>query len=413
MATQGTPIRALDNRAPVRYSRTSVLVPDSRPLDARSPLVMVLLVSLILVAFVLLLPVPAPNAPPALQLPARTTISGVECTVPAPDSAAGYKKSFDSLSGGWAGGDQASSTLLPDGRVLWLFGDTLQGTWTPEGPLIGGRMVHNSFVIQDAGCFTPVNGPEGREVIPNTPDGQWYWPQHGLADGSTLWVSAMRVAGRGQHGLAFSIRGMDLAEFTLHPGGLPEFVGMHASPATHAGDYGVLWGTGLARQGSRVYLYGTRRSHRSVLGRELLLATVPMSRLTEPRAWRYRTTSGWSTDPTRAAILVPAEGGVSTALSAHMSRAGWILVTKQDEFLGVAVIGLEAREPWGPFTIQTLFAARSVGDEMAYQALAHPELTLSDGSLLVTVNHNNTSLAVVLRDQDAFRPTFTAVDPLG
>ncbi len=412
MMTQGTFIRALGARAPVEHSWKTAPAPGSPPPDARATLVLALLLTLTLVGFFLLLPAPAPRDLGVPHMPAVTVLSAVPCPVPAPDSAAGYERAFDSLSGGWAGGDQTSSTLLPDGRVLWLFGDTLQGTWTPEGALIGGRMVHNSFVIQDAGCFTPMTGPGGAEVIPNEPDGQWYWPQHALADGSRLWVTAMRVAGIAPNSLSFSIRGMVLAEFTLRPSGLPRFVGLHRSPASEAGDFGVLWGTGLAREGALVYVYGTRRSLQSVLGRDLLLASAPLARLTEPSAWRYRTASGWSPDPTRAAILVPADGGVSTALSAHRSDAGWVLITKRDEFLGTDVVALEGDDPWGPFTIHTLFAAPSEGNEMAYQPLAHPELALRDGSLLVTVNHNNTSLAVVLRDHEAFRPTFTAVDHL-
>src|SRR5947199_4739897 len=44
-----------------------------------------------------------------------------------------WQKAFDNLnSDTWSGGDQTASTRLPDGRVLWLFGDTRSEEHTSE-----------------------------------------------------------------------------------------------------------------------------------------------------------------------------------------------------------------------------------------------------------------------------------------
>jgi hypothetical protein len=49
---------------------------------------------------------------------------------------------------------------------------------------------------------------------------------------------------------------------------------------------------------------------------------------------------------------------------------------------------------------------------LEYLPLAHPELPLEDGFLLVSLNHNNIDLNVVPSNPAAFRPTFHAVQNL-
>ena len=52
---------------------------------------------------------------------------------------------------GFTGGDGTYSVLLPDGRTVWIFGDTFLGTVSPD--MIRRRLspmfIRNSFVIQD------------------------------------------------------------------------------------------------------------------------------------------------------------------------------------------------------------------------------------------------------------------------
>ena len=43
-----------------------------------------------------------------------------------------YNDLFTRRNGGWTGGDGTRSVALPDGRILWLFGDTFLGTIRPE-----------------------------------------------------------------------------------------------------------------------------------------------------------------------------------------------------------------------------------------------------------------------------------------
>jgi hypothetical protein len=52
---------------------------------------------------------------------------------------------------GWNGGDGAYSLPLPDGRILWSFGETFYGTVDSGRKRDGNKnvMVRNSFLIQE------------------------------------------------------------------------------------------------------------------------------------------------------------------------------------------------------------------------------------------------------------------------
>lgn len=380
-------------------------LPVLRPSPAGRGIGRVLLALMCAALLLLMAPVPWPPLHGRPEAP-------VGCAEPAPETADAYTAAFARVPGGWLAGDQVSSTSLPDGRILWVFADTLVDAGE-TGTGAGVRFIHSSFILQSAGCFTPVLGPAGDGVVPAPGPGQWYWPQHAVIDGRSVWVTALRVTGGQANTMGFQLHGVDLAEFELTADGTARFVTMHATPASEAGEFGVLWGTALVADEAELYVYGTRRTTDPLAGKQLLLGRVALSQVAEASAWRFRTRHGWSADPADAAVLVPAAGGVSTSLSAHRTAAGWVLVTKRDDFLGDAVVALLGPDPWGPFQEQVLFGSTTRGTALEYLAMAHPEVTLADGSLLVSINHNDMSLSTVLRDPAAFRPTFHAVTGLG
>jgi hypothetical protein len=111
------------------------------------------------------------SGPPAPGLPQ------VYCAPSAPDTAAEYQQAFDGLrafnTGGWIANDGGYPFELGDGRVLWLFGDTLLGL-SPGGPvktLLG--IANNGFVVQDGRCFRPMTEPV---PDPDLPGDHWIWP---------------------------------------------------------------------------------------------------------------------------------------------------------------------------------------------------------------------------------------------
>jgi hypothetical protein len=348
---------------------------------------------------------PAPGGGQRFEEAARVGVAA-PCTVAAPRTAAGWQRAFAALDGpGWAGGDQASSVALPDGRILWLFGDTLR-----RGAR-GMEMVHNSMVIADGGCLRPVLA--ATEIFPDAADGTWFWPQHAAVRGDRLHVFVSRVRRAGGGPFGFTLDGTEIAEFGLASGRDPVLLRRVRTPSTGHGEDRPQWGAAIAMHGATTYVYGTARVDRPlVFGKALYVARVATSALADRRAWRYWDGHGWSPAPGAAAVIHPAVDGVSTSLSVDRLPDGrWLAVTKKNEFLGTDVVALTGPGPAGPWTETTLAAAPSYTEpgRLAYTALAHPEVALAGNRLLVTVCRNDESLAAVYADPGRYKPRFLEV----
>lgn len=89
--------------------------------------------------------------------------------VPEPRTLAGYRRMFDRVPvAEWGGADISVSERLPDGRVVWLYGDTLS---------FDNGFVHSTAIVQDGGTLHVSRG--GAQVLPDGPkvDGRQriYW----------------------------------------------------------------------------------------------------------------------------------------------------------------------------------------------------------------------------------------------
>jgi hypothetical protein len=79
----------------------------------------------------------------------------------------------------WGAGDTALTVALP-GRSVWLYSDTASG---PD-PQHWTRFVHNTAIVQTAGCLRVANS--GGQILPNDPtSGDYYWIDSASAIDST------------------------------------------------------------------------------------------------------------------------------------------------------------------------------------------------------------------------------------
>lgn len=323
-----------------------------------------------------------------------------------PASAAGWDRVLGSLGPAWSGGDGAASTLLPDGRVLWLFGDTWSGGLSIAGQrLAGSRLVRNSVVVTQGRCAEAL--PTDRDALPGA-HGTWLWPMHAVVAASggpgspaTVVVLAQRVRSTGRGPFAFSRVGTAMIRLTVPWGGMPLVGTVRDLPASD-----VLWGAGILQQGSTTYVYGTRAVDPSeALGRELLVARVPTAHVDDLGSWRYRTQRGWSLDPLDAAVVRPAREGVSTVLGAVTSGTGVVLVTKPQEFLDDRVVALRSEHAWGPFSATTLFRSPS-GERVPHYSPDVVAGSTPGGPAVVVVSRTTTSPELARRRPELTLPVF-------
>ena len=75
-----------------------------------------------------------------------------------PTTVAGYQKMFDKVPvAQWGGGDVGISHLMPDGRRIWLYGDTVSGN---------NGFVHSTALVQTGGKLHVSQG--GKQLLPNS-----------------------------------------------------------------------------------------------------------------------------------------------------------------------------------------------------------------------------------------------------
>ena len=83
---------------------------------------------------------------------------------------------------GWLGGDAAYSVILPDKRVMWLFGDTFIGPPWQTDTRIGSQLVSNSIGTYQTDTrgwqyYWRVDGVLPQPFFKNERPDEIYWPR--------------------------------------------------------------------------------------------------------------------------------------------------------------------------------------------------------------------------------------------
>ncbi len=293
------------------------------------------------------------------------------CAAAPPVTAADYQADFNALRTTyteWASADGAIPVGLPDGRTVWMFGDTYAGKVDSGGAIdAADPLLHNSFVVQSGACFAPLMGgaPLARqELIPNPASDEWYWPASGVVVDNTLqvFVWVMQAA---PEPLYFTNVGFDVATFAL-----PSLQLQGVQPLPFPFNANVPYGGTALTSGGDVYLYGSNNTQ------NVYVARAPLGEiLAAPSQWQFWSgtadpaqladPANWVSDPAAAQpttwVNTPARfppGPPDLPDEAPASRP-WVLPYGNGEFLATAktvdalssdVSVFSAPDPWGPFT---------------------------------------------------------------
>ncbi|MGQ0804926.1 MAG: hypothetical protein ACT4PI_13830 [Actinomycetota bacterium] len=200
------------------------------------------------------------------------------CAPAAPTTAARYQAAFDGVRAANAGyfvaSDGGVPNPLPDGRILWFFGDTVLGRWTPGGPVspyLG--LANNAFVVQDGRCFRPIIEP-----IPDLPGSEWIWPTGSVVQGSELLVFGLHMK-PAPGPFPFEFVRVDVVTFSLPS--LTMQGPIRALPVPTSPNYGET----VFSDGTDVYAYG--RIRQGFLDDHHFVARAPVASLFTGTAWQY------------------------------------------------------------------------------------------------------------------------------
>ncbi|MCB0568922.1 MAG: DUF5005 domain-containing protein [Phaeodactylibacter sp.] len=306
---------------------------------------------------------------------------------------------FTRYGGGWTGGDATYSIPLPDGRQLWLFGDTFLGIVNANRSRPATGLINNTFVVQDGDDFTTLySGSAGNASAFVKPQeaGWWYWPGHGVARGDTLEVVLFGFKNESGGAWGFAYTSIDVAKFTLPDISLVSIERKVEGPT-------VNYGACVMEEDGYYYLYGAEKDG---LAKYLHVARVPVAEGLAG-SWSYYDGVSWVDDPDKSARLF---GNVSEQFSVFRYEGRYYLLT-QHHILGGEAYRYRSDSPVGPFTDKLLLycTPQTGGNIFTYNAFAHTQF-LADGALLVSYNVNSFEFSDLFTNADNYRPYFVWVE---
>jgi hypothetical protein len=320
------------------------------------------------------------------------------------DNALVLQAFFNQRSELWAGADLTGVVPLPDGRNLWLFGDTLYTPVNDDGAR--GEPVgfgNNSAFVQSGGCMRHVAGDASRRswIAPSHADGSAYWPGGGVVAGDEVHLFLGRVVPEAPFG-----RLLDRAVATL---ALPDLRVVKVSPLPF-GPADPGWGASVISPGDGfLYVYGADRDDCDwCFATEIYVARVPTAWVGVEDAWNYWDGGGWS-DDRGAAKSVMAGGGAH--VNVQPWRGGWLAISKEGDIVTPNIAGWWAPSPVGPWTpLGTLYVVPPVGSADSYSYMPNVVPRAGGNRAMVSYNVGTLSESESNRNAALYGPRFVAID---
>jgi hypothetical protein len=301
------------------------------------------------------------------------------------------------VANGWQGADAAYSVPLPDGRDVWIFGDTLFG----EHRVVVGnvpQMVHNSL-----GISTCKHGHwKLQYVIRRDSDGKpasyfapqrgssWYWAMDGFVAGRDLWVTLLcvRSAPAASAAMAFETCGTDLARIE-NPGPDPQQWKVDYFPLVPDGAHAYPSAAAVV-DGGNAYIFALHEKG----SRPLEATRIPLQGLSDPQKnLQYLANDGeWKPgfDPASAAEVMH-KGSPELSIRWHPELKKWLAVMFDPDAFSSHILLRSAPALTGPWSDgQVIYVVPDMQpttpgydkNTFCYAAKEHPEF--EHGDLLFT-----------------------------
>jgi hypothetical protein len=319
---------------------------------------------------------------------------------------------------GWLGADAAYSIPLPDGRDVWIFGDTLFG----EKRIVNGntpQMVRNSIGISTCRAgqwqlqYVIRKDSQGqpRDFFPARLAHTWYWALDGFVAGRDLWVTLLCVRNRPSAksaAMAFATCGTDLAHIPS-PGPDPQKWKLQIRPLVPDGAHAYPSATAVVSHGN-AYIFALKES-----GTRPLLATrIPLGGLADPAAsLQYLAAGGqWKPgfDPQNA-MEVMKQGSTELSIRYHSELHKWLAVMFAPDAFSSTILLRSAPRITGPWSAgQPIYRVPEMQpttpgydkDTFCYAAKEHPEF--ERGDLVFTYVCNTFAVPKLAANLDIYHP---------
>lgn len=307
---------------------------------------------------------------------------------------------FTRYGSGWTGGDAAVSYKLPDGRVLWLFGDSFMDTVYADRSRPTVPFIHNTMVTTDANGsnFKTYSGGTLQNPLPyfQAVGQQYYWPACVFMNDTKtqVYVFMDKVKATGGGAFGFEITGVDIA--------ILNYPSLTINKITKFSKGNSINWTGAAKEDDDgyIYLYGVETS---TLYKYVHVARMPKNN--PLKTVTYYNGTGWVADTAQSVRILE---GVSESFSFFKNNGKYYLLS-QGSLLSRDIYLWDAQSPVGPFTNKRFVytTPNMVSDVKiwTYNATAHTEFN-QNNELLVGYCTNSTKANGLYKNADSYRPYF-------
>ena len=309
---------------------------------------------------------------------------------------------------GVTAGDGMYSILLPDGRSIFLMGDSYTGKVTAGARSTSDHMFRNTYHVYDNGNVSAIttDSSHSAAIPPGYPEEQnWYWPGHGFVDGNTLYIFQLQMFQASAGAWGFKYKETHVLEYSL-----PDIKLIKDYRIPYNGTSEAVYGAAAINDGGKVYVYAQYEKANSDIFN--LVSQVLCARTTVAdlgTKWEYYTGSGWSEDSSKAA---PLEGLATVPVSSQFNvfklRDKYVLLT-QHKMLGDGRIFTAVSDtPYGPWTnLKQIFKVPELASSkwFTYNAMAHPQFE-RDGKILVSFCVNTEDFSQQFTNVECYRPLF-------
>src|SRR5512133_1793700 len=334
-----------------------------------------------------------------------------------PDTA--FTEYFRMKGPGWVASDATISVPLPDGRVMWLMGDTNIDDYRDSDTSMPCLFqIRNSILVQDATdrskFITIIDSTKTGfnrtpvKLVDN--DNTLFWPGHGFVKGDTAYVFYTRYNSQTLARLGTYLAKILWREL-INASAIKSLTLIENLNDTEFGNSVIIDTTS-----NYVYFYGQKTYW---IVNDLYVARCLLDNISGP--WEYYNGTGWTNTVTEAKKILP-QGYVSPSFSIIKENNKYYLITQDIVFLscgyGRKIFAYTADHPEGPFVNRRtiwLISDKYKGSYLVtYNTTAHPEFT-ENKEILISYNVNNTCPSQCINaftdryNADLYRPKFVRV----
>lgn len=321
-----------------------------------------------------------------------------------------FTAAFYTRGEGFTGGDGVYSVLLPDGRTVWIFGDTFVGAVNEDNSRTKTDPIYirNSFVIQDGMDFkflcNDSTGPNRSVMIPPhvvesnfeiSEYDQWYWPGDGFVIDDQLKIFASEF-----HQVDTGMWGFEWKKSAIITFSLPDFKQQKVDEFDYGMKTGVHYGHAVLEDSTYLYIYGLGDGKAHV-------ARVDIHNLDSE--WEFGHSKGWTKNPMETEPMIDFDGSEQFSL---MKIEDTYYYFTQAGGLSDEVYVFSSDNPYSNWEGGNLIFKTELDTTnknlFTYNALAHPQF-VNDKGILVSYNTNSFKLADHYKDAGIYRPRFVRV----